>query len=939
MTALSELLAAYRATTLPLPAVFDRLTARGPVSEQVHQRDLALLAQLRVDGALDPAIIDALLAKLALLQGTQASVVPVSPADVDATVVMPMTRPPLPSVEDVDATRVQSVRRPAAPHACRVDDATVVKPASAPVAAATADSVPGATQVKPISRPSTPPVADEPRVTGTSAGIGTQASSWEDIADAEGGQSVVAGSLLKGRFQLEKEIGRGGMGVVFKARDERKVEARDRDPYVAVKVLNDEFRRHPDSLIALQRESRRSQQLAHDNIVRVFDFDKDGTIVFMTMEYIDGSDLKQLIRERAYDGMPLAEARPLIEGMARALARAHGAGVVHSDFKPANVMVTREGVPKVFDFGIARAGKHMGEAVGEQTVFDAGTLGALTPAYASLEMIQGKDPTPSDDVYALGCVAFELLTGKHPFDKASAEVAMKEGRKPPPVKGLTKLQYKALCASVAFTSEQRLTSATALVDGLREIGLRERTKPFVIYGTASVLLLAAGTWGVISYRHSQMLAQVAGRFELARPDHYVDEGQLLSTLNGLSEDDRKRTIIDQSRLIQTYLLDRIDTYWNPAREHYNYVRAQQIFKLRDDLQLYSPAMDLKRTAVDKEKNDLLNTLDTQLARQVAANAIFADQPDNVVATLTHIRAIDPTSALLKNGELELKYDTAIGKSIAAGQVDVAKQQLTLASGLFPGSARLQQRRGQLLQLDQALAAQTAPTTVPAHGGAKPLSVVEARQSLQQLAKSPTFTADWQTSVITAAEALHADRSLETQHTLDVLGTTIANEVARLTNPQELPKARGELDFGLKLLPKSAPLLAQGMRLDALQKQADASLAEASANAEVKARIESMRSAAAAADVDKASQSLARIGALQPDNPFLKNDGPKLLADAYLGLARDTFQKNQFQRAADVLGQGLTVLGDNPMLQAAKARYDLVVALLAAGKLSPSTTTY
>ena len=93
--------------------------------------------------------------------------------------------------------------------------------------------------------------------------------------------------------------------------------------------------------------------------------------------------------------MPLKQARPLIEGMALALKRAHDAGVVHSDFKPANVMVTRDGVPKVFDFGIARAGKHMGDQVGEQTVFDAGTLGALTPAYASLEMIQGAEPTPA----------------------------------------------------------------------------------------------------------------------------------------------------------------------------------------------------------------------------------------------------------------------------------------------------------------------------------------------------------------------------------------------------------------------------------------------------------------------------------------------------------------------------------------------------------------
>ncbi|MBN3729270.1 serine/threonine-protein kinase, partial [Burkholderia sp. Ac-20379] len=254
--------------------------------------------------------------------------------------------------------------------------------------------------------------------------------SWQRIAQAQGGDDAAVGKLLKGRFLLERELGRGGMGVVYLARDERKVEARDRDPYVAVKVLNDEFRRHPDSLIALQREARRAQRLADDNIVHVYDFDKDGTIVFMTMEYIDGTDLRTLIRERP-SGLPLRDAWPLIAGMARALQRAHASGIVHSDFKPGNVMITRDGVPKVFDFGIARAGHAGAGAAGDQTVFDAGTLGAMTPAYASLEMIEGAEPTARDDVYALGCVVFELLTGRHPFDRRGADVALAEGAVPP----------------------------------------------------------------------------------------------------------------------------------------------------------------------------------------------------------------------------------------------------------------------------------------------------------------------------------------------------------------------------------------------------------------------------------------------------------------------------------------------------------------------------
>lgn len=299
-------------------------------------------------------------------------------------------------------------------------------------------------------------------------------SQW--VARSEGEAGVRVDSVIKERFYLVKQIGRGGMGVVFKARDMRKVEAHDRDPYIAVKVISDDFRRNPNALIALQREARRTQQLAHDNIVNVYDFDKDKDTVFMTMEYIRGCDLQCWIRKNPYTGVPFAQAWPLIEGMSRALARAHRSGMVHSDFKPANVMITESGVPKVLDFGIARAAKYEKDpgAESDMTVFDAGTLGALTPAYASLEMMQGKEPEPSDDIYALGCVIFELLTGKHPFGRANAESALREGLRPPPVDGLSGRQYRTLTSCVALRRELRLDSVEAVLHGLRHADWRAR---------------------------------------------------------------------------------------------------------------------------------------------------------------------------------------------------------------------------------------------------------------------------------------------------------------------------------------------------------------------------------------------------------------------------------------------------------------------------------
>ncbi|GAB2548895.1 bifunctional serine/threonine-protein kinase/formylglycine-generating enzyme family protein [Rhodanobacter koreensis] len=901
MTPIVELIDAFQAGRLKLPALFDALTARGALPEAEHRAELALLERRRDEGDLDPMLARALITKLTILQ---APTVPLDADAEDATVMKPASRPP-----PAGATA----------GAAGEDDATVVQPTSRP------PPRDEATIVKPASRPS-PADGQTTGVTGTqgtSSSSSFNRDSWQRVATAEGGDYATVGMLLKGRFHLEREIGRGGMGVVFLARDERKVEARDRDPYVAVKVLNDEFRRHPDSLIALQRESRRSQQLAHDNIVRVYDFDKDGTIVFMTMEYIDGSDLKALIRERAYNGLPLAEARPLIEGMAWALKRAHAAGVVHSDFKPGNVMVTRDGVPKVFDFGIARAGKHLGDAVGEQTVFDAGTLGALTPAYASLEMIRGAEPSPGDDIYALGCVAFELLTGKHPFDKVSAEVALKEGRKPPPVPGLTRRQYKTLCDAVAFHGEQRLKTAAELVDGLRDVHLHERYGRHLAYGIGAVVVLAAGGWGLSQYLHSRHVAQVIAQFALANPHHYSNEDQALKALGSLGDDERKRLVLDQGDAIQGFLLARIDAYWNPGKGRYNYAGAQHVLQLRDQLKLYSPQLDMKRGAIEQQKNDLLNTLDTQLTQRIDAGTIFENQPDNAVATLATIRAIDPHSDLLKNAELELKYDIAIGQSLGTHHVDEAKTQLALATRLFPDSLRLKQRVAQLAALSQSV-----PAAQP-QAGPPVQSVPEARKELAALIAQPAMTPEWQAAVSGAMGVLRNDHAPETQRLTDALADVIATQASQQTAPLQLQQADSLVALGLQYAPQSPKLLAQRTRLGAMQQQQQAQLAQESATAEVASRIESLKRAAAADDIAKAQESLERIRTLQPDNPFLAKDGPQLLANAYLGQAQSTFQQGKYQGAVDTLAKGLKALGDRPDLRNAHARYTLVAALMKA----------
>lgn len=293
--------------------------------------------------------------------------------------------------------------------------------------------------------------------------------------------------ILNNRFVLEATLGAGGMGTVYRAKDLRKVEANDPNPYVAVKVLNDDFKHHPDAFVTLQREASRSHILSHPNIVTVHDFDRDGDVIFMTMELLQGQGLENLIRQHKGRGLPKDQALKIIRDVGLALAYAHQKHIVHSDLKPGNIFVTADGA-KVLDFGIARL---TNQAAG--TDFDAGSLGALTPAYASLEMLNGEAPHPGDDVYAAAIIAYELFTGVHPFGRKSADVAEQEKLRPSPVKSLNKQQWRTLAAALKLRRQERLGDITRFYRGLTQ---RSRSIKGLLIGTVAASALVA----VAAYR-------------------------------------------------------------------------------------------------------------------------------------------------------------------------------------------------------------------------------------------------------------------------------------------------------------------------------------------------------------------------------------------------------------------------------------------------------
>jgi serine/threonine protein kinase len=285
---------------------------------------------------------------------------------------------------------------------------------------------------------------------------GASSASSASVAPAESVLRI--GSVLDNRYTLIEELGGGGMGTVYKARDRNREDFRDRQPFIALKVLGEDFKRHPDARMALQRETVRAQNLAHPNIITVYDFDYDGPHAYMTMELLEGQPLDAVLQGAEFAATTPQRRWQIVRSIGAGLAYAHEKGVVHSDLKPGNIFMCKNGVVKVMDFGIARPLRAVADQA-DTTLFDAAErIGGLTPAYASLEQWNRAPPDPRDDIYAFACVVYILFSSRHPFARASAKSAFETKMAPQRIDSLSRRQWDALRRGLALERKDRLGS-------------------------------------------------------------------------------------------------------------------------------------------------------------------------------------------------------------------------------------------------------------------------------------------------------------------------------------------------------------------------------------------------------------------------------------------------------------------------------------------------
>jgi len=274
---------------------------------------------------------------------------------------------------------------------------------------------------------------------------------------------VQVGSLLRDRFLLQEKVSGGSMGVVYKAIDRRLAETGSKDHWVAVKVLSPKLAENGQALRALQQEAAKGRCLVHPNIVRFVDLDRDDKLYFLIMEWLEGRTLADILDSKDASVIDNKAAFRIVRQIGDALDYAHSRGIVHADIKPGNIMIMPNGDAKLFDFGVARIRQQHSDSE-----FDPGVLGALTPAYSSMQVLTGEEPVAADDVFSLSCLLYRLIAGYRVFGPRNAAEASEEGMKPQRLKDLNDSQWSALKKGLSYSRVMRFNSVRDLVDALEQ---------------------------------------------------------------------------------------------------------------------------------------------------------------------------------------------------------------------------------------------------------------------------------------------------------------------------------------------------------------------------------------------------------------------------------------------------------------------------------------
>lgn len=562
------------------------------------------------------------------------------------------------------------------------------------------------------------------------------------------------GKIIQERYLIEAIIGRGGLSVIYKAQDLRRVDSGDPNPYVAIKMLSPEFRSRPECRAILQQEAVIAQRCRHENVIAIYDLDREGQELFLVTEFIEGKSLAELLKTDGFTGFSPDSIKPLVGSVCSGLEYLHEHGLVHADIKPGNIIVDGESDLRIIDFGNAfllgsekqqlnhdkakalveevepvgfdlaqqteeqnsaedpnndasvsmpsAAGNPLG-GVGETNNSETnniavsgaddkvaganardntdndGQTAALTPNYAAIDVLAGETPEQADDVFALGCVISEMISGQHPYGRKNAQLAYQQRLKPQLPKGLRWGQRRALQKALSHDRAERPTVSDfwAQYSGEKPRGNLRR---FV--GIAAVCLLVAGAlwFGVAQpYQQGQDI-----RGQLASSDVYA-QGQAIGRLNQMPSLWRDNIVEDYEQRLGQYYSMRIADLADAARISRGPMR-KEIADIRQEVEQLGLSEYTGERLAQMEQLMLETAargLQERIDNYIAANRLLDGELRSARRLVDELSEIDRAAAQVYDEKMMSAASAELAASVAEGDTQRIRQLFDALQQVYP----------------------------------------------------------------------------------------------------------------------------------------------------------------------------------------------------------------------------------------------------------------
>ena len=344
------------------------------------------------------------------------------------------------------------------------------------------------------------------------------------------------GTVLKQRFLLTSLIATGGTSYIYKARDLLAAMNADESSEIVLKVTKHNLHDETSPTEIALHEALTARNLAHPNIVKVYDYDCDNQHCFVTMEYLSGEPLSRRLQRSVDNKLSYRQAMEIAKPIASALHYAHCHGVVHSDIKPGNIILASEGVVKVIDFGTARPNSQATRASNQANEAD---YSGFTPVYASPQTLKDQAATASDDVYSFACTLYEMLAGRHPFSRVTADIAERKNIQAKRFKSINVWQWLVLKKALSFKQKQRYSDISRF--------MKLFTRARYIWSGLAVLVISISLSGYVIVSAVSSFKQ-----HMATDKHLVTVSNNLQQTTNLIERIHQAPALDRIKIINNY---------------------------------------------------------------------------------------------------------------------------------------------------------------------------------------------------------------------------------------------------------------------------------------------------------------------------------------------------------------------------------------------------